>query len=122
MCFPISASDALSCHPQSQRDLAEAYLKGEGVPQSDFDAEHWYRRAAEQGDAAAQDMLSWLLANEDGRSPDYSESLKWARAAADQGVAASMTRIGLFHHNALGVAREPAVARIGGWPERTCSA
>lgn len=95
----------------AQRNLANAYLKGEGAPQSDVDAEAWYRRAAEQGDAEAQDMLSWLLASDgNGRSPDHAEALRWATLAASQGIASSMTRIGLMHHNALGVARDADVA------------
>jgi hypothetical protein len=31
-------------------------------------------------------------------------------AAAGQGVASAMTRLGMLHHNALGVARDPAAA------------
>lgn len=89
---------------QSQRNLAHAYFKGDGAPASEFDAEFWYRRAAEQGDAEAQDMLSWMLASSDRRAPDYAQAL--AEKAAAQGVAASMTRIGMLYHNALGLARD----------------
>jgi hypothetical protein len=55
-------------------------------------------------------MLSWMLADADARAPDYLESRKWAEAAAAQGHAAAMTRLGNFHHNALGVARNPDAA------------
>jgi TPR repeat protein len=96
---------------EAMQRLAECYFKGEGAPQDDMEAMTWYRRAAEKGNGAAQDMLSWLLvSDEGGRTPDYAQSLRWAEAAAAQGVASSMTRIGLFHHNALGIPRDSAAA------------
>ena len=42
--------------------------------------------------------------------PTTSEARRWALAAAEQGVAAAMTRLGMLYHNALGVARDPAAA------------
>ena len=38
------------------------------------------------------------------------EARRWALAAAEQGVATAMTRLGMLYHNALGVARDPAAA------------
>jgi TPR repeat protein len=90
-----------------QRHLAEACLKGNGTAQDDDAALRWYRAAAEAGDADSQDMLSWMLA-EAGRDP--AEAHRWALAAARQGIAAAMTRLGMFHHNAIGVPRDPAAA------------
>ena len=95
--------------PVGQRNLATLYFRGEGVAQSDEKAQELYRRASEQGDAPAQDMLSWMLL--EGERPEhFVEAKRWAEAAAAQGVAASMTRLGMIHHNALGVARDPAAA------------
>jgi uncharacterized protein len=42
--------------------------------------------------------------------PDYAEARRWALAAAEQGIAAAMTRLGMMFHNALGVPRDPAQA------------
>lgn len=94
----------------AQRNLANAYFKGEGTLRDEGEAEAWYRRAAQQGDADAQDMLSWLLAESETRTPDYAESMRWAERAAAQGVAAAMARIGMFHHHALGVPRDTSAA------------
>ena len=44
------------------------------------------------------------------------EARVWAVKAANQGIAASMTRLGLLYHNALGVERDPVAAAI--WWER----
>ena len=43
-------------------------------------------------------------------APDHDEALRWAKAAADQGVASSMTRLGMMYHNALGVERDASEA------------
>ncbi len=64
----------------------------------------------EQGDAPAQDMLSWMFLEGEVAEPDYVEARRWAEAAAAQGIAPSMTRLGMLFHNALGVERDPAQA------------
>ena len=102
-----------------QRRLAEFHFKGEGGQPDQAQARLWYARAAEQGDAAAQDMLSWMLA-EDDAAPDYAASREWALKAAAQGNAHAMTRLGLFHHNALGVERDPIAAAM--WWEKAAYA
>ena len=51
-----------------------------------------------------------MLTDSDHRKPDYAQAMRWALAAAEQGVAASMTRIGLLYNNALGVERDVALA------------
>ena len=55
-------------------------------------------------------MLSWILIDGDHRKPDYAQAREWALKAAAQGVAASMTRLGLLYHNALGVERDADAA------------
>jgi TPR repeat protein len=51
-----------------------------------------------------------MLVDGDHRKPDHGEAMQWALKAAEQGVAASMTRIGLLYNNALGVERDAAAA------------
>ena len=41
---------------------------------------------------------------------DAVEARRWALAAAEQGVASSMTRLGMIYHNALAVDRDPTAA------------
>ena len=59
-----------------------------------------YRQAADAGDAEAQDMLSWMLLEGEIVPPDPAEALRLAEAAAAQGVAAAMFRLGMMHHDA----------------------
>lgn len=100
---------AESGDPVGQRNLAALHFKGEGVAQSDAEAMRLYRLAAEQSDAPAQDMLSWMLL-EGGDPADRAEALRWAQAAAEAGIATSMTRLGMMHHDALGVDRDAGAA------------
>lgn len=100
---------AESRDPVGQRNLAALHFKGDGVEQSDAEALRLYRLAAEQGDAPAQDMLSWMLL-EGGADTDRTEARRWAQAAAEAGIATSMTRLGMIHHDALGVERDAVLA------------
>ena len=62
------------------------YHKGKGVPQDDAEAVKWYRKAAEQGNADAQNWLGWMYQNGKGVPPDDAEAVEWYRKAAEQGV------------------------------------
>src|SRR5262249_8971488 len=85
-------------------------FKGEGVAQDNARAATLYRAAAEQGDAQAQDMLSWMLLEGEGADPV--DARRWAEAAAAQDVASSMTRLGMIYHNALGTVRDADQAAL----------
>ena len=47
---------------------------------------------------------------------DAIEARRWALAAAEQGIPAAMTRVGMIYHNAIGVERDPGVAAM--WWEK----
>ncbi|MGI2030802.1 tetratricopeptide repeat protein [Rhizobium panacihumi] len=99
--------------PVGQRNCAAFHMQGSDATGSDADpakAAKLYRLAAEQGDAEAQDMLSWLLLEGEIIPADPEQAKLWAERAAEGGVAASMTRLGMLYHNALGVDRDPAKA------------
>ena len=55
-------SVAAQANPRLQCCLAEFYRLGQGVPQSDFLALKWYRKAADAGDLAGMQATAWLLA------------------------------------------------------------
>jgi uncharacterized protein len=104
--------------PVGQRNFA-ALQMSEPVP--DYaTAATFYRRAAEQGDAPAQDMLSWMLLEGEIIPTDPVEARQFAEMAAQAGVASAMTRLGMLYHNALGVARDPAQA-VSWWRKGAAS-
>ena len=55
-------------------------------------------------------MLSWMLLEGEEVEADPLEARHWAEKAAAAGIASAMTRIGMIHHNALGVPRDPTEA------------
>ena len=69
----------------AQYQLGAVYASGNGVPLDYAEAVRWYRRAAEQGQAAAQVRLAKMYDEGKGVTQDYAESARWCRAAADQG-------------------------------------
>ncbi|WP_027998882.1 tetratricopeptide repeat protein [Sinorhizobium arboris] len=97
--------------PVGERNYAALHVQGLDGAGADYDtAAEYYRRAAEKGDAPAQDMLSWLLLEGEIMAADPIEARRWAECAAEAGIASSMTRLGMLHHNALGVERDPEKA------------
>jgi len=48
------------------------------------EAAKWYRKAADQGYAEAQDQLGQMYAAGEGVKQDYTEAIKWFRKAANQ--------------------------------------
>ena len=73
-------------------------------------AASWYRRAADQGLAAAQYNLGVFYANGRGVTQSYAEAVKWYRRAADQGDAAAQNNLGVCYENGQGVAQSYAEA------------
>jgi TPR repeat protein len=61
------------------------YYYGRGVPLDFVEAEGWFRKAAEQGDATAQEYLGYMHYRGQGVQEDYAEAARWYRKAAEQG-------------------------------------
>ena len=68
------------------------------------------RKAAEQGNAAAQFDLGLIYNGGDGVTRDYAEAAKWFRMAAEQGHASAQFYVGLMYRDGQGVARNYAHA------------
>ena len=74
----MSASSSFEI-PNFLQNLLNA--NGEGVPEDDREAVKWYRKAAEQGDALAQNNLGLMYANGEGVPEDDREAVKWYQRA-----------------------------------------
>jgi TPR repeat protein len=77
------------------------YQNGRGVIQDDVEAVKWYRKAAEQGYAIAEDNLGWMYQNGRGVVQDDAEAIKWYRKAAEQGYAIAEDNLGWMYQNGL---------------------
>lgn len=77
---------------QKQARLEEYYLKGndycygDGVEQDYAEAFKWYKTAAEQGNASAQNMVGLCYYCDDGIAQNYTEAFKWYKKSADKGM------------------------------------
>jgi len=98
--YPISAEakpDATEEHPanmdelqtkagqgfvKQEMELAADYSVGRGVPKDLSRSAYWYRKAADQGNPAAQVFLGYMYTVGIGVSQDRAEAVKWYRRAA----------------------------------------
>jgi TPR repeat protein len=93
--------------------LGLMYQYGQGVTQSYQEAVKWYKLAADQGHASAQNNLGRIYANGgQGVSQNYQEAAKWYRLAAAQGVAEAQYNIGVLYANGQGVTQDFARAHM----------
>ena len=75
----------------AQRQLGDMYYAGKYALQFGKDnreAVKWYRKAAEQGDAKAQERLGHMYANGEGVPQDFVKAHAWMNLAAAQGFQA----------------------------------
>lgn len=95
-----------------QYNLGLDYENGQGVTQDYVQAAHWYRKAAEQGDAEAQDRLAYLYDNGLGVPLDYAQAVYWCRKAAEQGDAWAQGNMGGLYYRGEVVPQDYAQAAI----------
>lgn len=86
------------------RELAEAYVKGNGVPQNDEFAAKWYRKAADEGDATSQNRLGVMYSFGQGVEKNKEEAVRLYHRAAKQGYAGAMFNLGAAYYNGEGIA------------------
>ena len=82
------------------------YRDGKGVPQEYAEAERWCRKAAEQGDARAEEGLGFLYYRGEGVPQDYGEAARWYRISAEQGDASAQYVLGYLYYYGFGVQRD----------------
>ena len=85
-------------------------LKGEGdkamYNKKYSDAVSYYKQAADQGYAPAQNQLGWCYEKGYGVQQNYTEAAKWYKKAADQGYALSQANLGWFYEEGNGVIQD----------------
>ena len=91
---------------QSQSDDSEAlYQKAKQLySQGEYaEAVKWFRKAAEQGNALAQNGLGNCYYAGKGVMRDYDEAVRWYRKSAEQGNALAQYNLGACYYNGEGV-------------------
>ena len=84
------------------------YLDGRGLPQDYTQAVNWYRKAADQGLATAQENLGDLYFLGKGVTQDYSKAVYWYLKAAEQGYGKAQYNLGNMYHYGRGVTQSYA--------------
>ena len=108
---PALLAKANSGDAASQFQVAVEYQKGDLVPRDFVQAEMWYRKAAELGDARAQYNLGLLyLQKQSGIMKDEAQAVTWLRKAADQGNSGAQASLALCYSQGHGVLRDDAQA------------
>ena len=83
------------------------YADGKGVPKSDTEAVAWFRKAAEQGLAQAQNKLGYLYLDGKGVPKDEKKAVEWIRKAAEQGnYANGQDSLGEMYRDGRGVPQD----------------
>ena len=87
--------------PQGHRlhEIAIADSQGQRINR----AIEWFRLAAAQGNAFAQNKLGEQYKIGEGVERDYAQALKWFKLSADQGYAAAQSNLGQLYQFGLGV-------------------
>ena len=83
------------------QDGLDAYNRGDYK-----EAVKWYRLAAEQGDAFAQNNLGLMYDEGHGVPQDYHEAAKWYRLSVEQGYAQAQNNLGVVYDKGKGVSQD----------------
>ncbi|KYJ85588.1 tetratricopeptide repeat protein [Sulfurovum riftiae] len=92
-------------HPKAQFNVGLIYANGKGVNKDRYQAMVWYRKAAEQGNTAAQYNLAKLIAQRpDKEDPRALEQIKyWYEKAAEGGRKEAINDLALLYLEGKGV-------------------
>ena len=88
-------------------DMGDKYFYGIDTQRDCREAEMWYRKSAEEGNAYAQNQLGEMYGIQNPYGchirTDYSEALKWFRQSAAQNYADAQFNIGVMYQYGYGV-------------------
>ena len=87
-----------------------SYDYGRGVPKDVAQAVVWYRKAAEQGEADAENDLGLMYLKGRGVPQDLAQANAWFRKAAEQGEAEAQRNLGAMYAQGQGVPRDSVEA------------
>src|SRR5439155_122960 len=94
--------------PAPARDRGPARLRR---PLDQARAAAWFRKAADQGHAYAQQRLGVAYRDGAGVPADRALSLQWFRRAAERGSGFAEAELGLAYETGAGLPRDPAEAQ-----------
>jgi TPR repeat protein len=88
----------------AQFNLGTMYERGLGVKQDYVEALRWYREAAKQNQAGAQNNIGdFYETGRGGVTQDFVQAAEWYLKAAEKGVSAAQNSLGQFYRDGQGV-------------------
>jgi hypothetical protein len=110
---PALLAKATAGDVAAEVQAGDAYSAGNGSPRdarqraADYaQAAAWYRKAADQGNIAAQIHLAELYRDGRGVPRDMEQAVAWYRKAADKGDAGAQGSLGLLYSVGMGVPQD----------------
>lgn len=119
LCDPADhASEVARLHARADQgyipeeiQLAAAYLSGDGVPQDNAQAAHWYLKAAESGNPEAQNQVGYFYQTGIGVRVDLERAAHWFQLASSSGMGWAKVNLGVSYLRGEGVRQNVSTAR-----------
>lgn len=90
----------------AERQLAYLYYSGLGVQADDAVAEHWYEKAAMDGDISSAHNLARHFLPPNTDPPDYAQAFKWLKVCADHYDPYCELQVSIYYENGMGVLKD----------------
>ncbi|UCE79971.1 MAG: sel1 repeat family protein [Nitrospiraceae bacterium] len=103
---PVPDEESSLDDPVEQTRIGNRFRRGESSSRDYREAVQWYRKAAEQGFAGAQNNLANMYEQGHGVAQDYSEAAKWYVKAAEQENSNAQHSLGRMYLEGRGVPRD----------------
>jgi TPR repeat protein len=114
---PFAPSQDLLARAQQGDAVAQVRIAKPYYEEHNYDeAEKWFRRAAEQGNAEAEDYLGTLYFTGRGVPQNYTEAARWFHMAADKDIEHAQRQLAEMYAHGLGVQRDHAESEK--WSEK----
>lgn len=88
---------------ESERILAQSFIRGRNVPQNYDEALYWYERAAKGGDAEAQSELGYLYFSGKMVGQNFKKAYYWFEIAAKNNYPQAQYNMGILWYTGNGV-------------------
>jgi TPR repeat protein len=98
-------------YTHEQVQLADAYMRGQGVQRDPSIAAYWYEKAARNGDPMAEHQIGYLYSAGLGVPRDLVRAVHWYQLAASSGVKIARVNLGVMYLNGRGVPRDVTRAK-----------
>src|SRR5579863_2368437 len=95
---------------KQELELAADYFAGRGVPIDLTQSAYWYRKAADQGNPAAQVYLGYMYTVGMGVPQDKAEAVRWYRRASSSNYPEAKVNLAALYMRGDGVKQDPQEA------------